>query len=208
MRRDFSKMNRINRRLEATARGLGPQAPRRLSSRCALAFILLCASGAWERRAAADETLEQQPADVDPMPTVQDLDGVYFLLGPVASAVYSSDDWDGGIGGEVLLVRVQERRTIAGYGLGAGAIRLVEGDKGRLWADAMVGTKRLFDVGLGLSAGVTAEVGDTQAARLGWQATVWGYAGVIPYLRVGQVRTSGTFVDAGIKIALPAFRWR
>ena len=92
-------------------------------------------------------------------------------------------------------------------GIALGGIRFAEAGNGRLWGDVLVGTKMLFGVGIGVSGGVAIEVGDLQRPKLGWQATLSAYAGVLPYLRVGDVEDSGFFVDAGVKIALPAIRW-
>ena len=166
--------------------------------------ILLCSFAGFERAAA------QPAAPAATLPDTANLDGVYLALGPVASAVYApeGDTWDGGFGGELMLVRVQERAALGALGIAAGGVRFAQAGNGRLWADVFVGNERWLGIALGVSAGVTAEVGDVQAPRLGWQATVWGFAGVIPYVRIGSVEKSGAFVDAGIKITLPAVHWR
>jgi hypothetical protein len=173
--------------------------------RCALAFSLLCTTLGAERSARAEPVADATPA---PLPSAANLDGVYLALGPVASAVRGEDGWDGGFGGEALVVRVREQDALAAIGLGLGGIRFAQINKGRIWADAVAGTEKLFGVGLGVSLGVTAEVGELQAPRWGWQVTAWAFTGVVPYVRVGQVEQSGSFVDAGIKITLPALRWR
>lgn len=149
------------------------------------------------------------PARDDAAATTASLDGLYLALGPVAAAVYAADDevWDGGFGGELMVVRVRERAWLGAYGLAVGGERFVEAGNGRLWGDFLVATKRLLGVAVGVSAGLAVEVGDLQAPRFGWQTTIWSFAGVIPYVRVGSVEKSGTFVDAGLKIALPALRW-
>jgi len=167
--------------------------------------ILLCALLPFESASA-----QPAPSRTEPLPRIADLDGVYVALGPVAAAVYSpdDDDWDGGFGGELMVVRVREHDLLGALGLAAGGVRFAEAGNGRLWADALVGTRTLWGLGLGLSGGLAVEVGDLQLPRFGWQATLWAYAGVMPYVRVGAVEKSGAFVDAGIKITLPALRWR
>lgn len=168
-----------------------------------VSVILLCALAVLERGAHA----QAKPSRSDPLPSTADLDGTLFALGPVAAAVYAGEAWDGGFGGEVMLVRIREGRPLAALGIAAGGIRFAEAGNGRLWVDVLVGTKKLFGVGLGVSGGLAVEVGDLQRPRFGWQATLWGYAGVLPYVRVGDVEDSGFFMDAGVKITLPAIRW-
>ena len=166
--------------------------------------ILLCTLAGLESLAHAQAT----PSRSEPLPSTADLDGTIFALGPVAAAVYADESWDGGFGGEVLLVRVREGEPVAALGIAAGGIRFAQAGNGRLWADLLVGTQHLLGVGIGLSGGLAVEVGDLQRPKFGWQATLTGYAGVLPYLRLGDVEGSGFFVDAGIKIVLPAIRWR
>lgn len=175
-----------------------------MASQFVAVAILLWGLAGLERAAAA----QTEAPRADPLPAVANLDGLYLALGPVASAVHSDDGWDGGFGGELMLVRVREQSPLAGLGIAAGGVRFAEAGNGRLWGDALIATKKLFGVGIGVSGGLAVEVGDLQAPRFGWQATLWGFAGVLPYIRVGAVEQSGTFVDAGIKLALPAIRWR
>jgi hypothetical protein len=147
------------------------------------------------------------PAAAEKLRSTRDLDGIHLALGPVGSAVHTGGSWDGAFGGEISLTRVTERRPLAAIGLGIGGARFSERAAGRLWAELSVATRRPLDVPIGLSVGPTAEVDQVIPPRWGAQATLWVYAGVIPYLRVGGVEKSGRFVELGLKIPLPAIRW-
>jgi hypothetical protein len=101
------------------------------------------------------------PSRSEPLPSSADLDGTIFSLGPVAAAVYADEAWDGGFGGEVMLVRVREGSTLAALGVAAGGIRFAEAGNGRLWGDVLVGTKKLFGVGIGPGSGGRGRCGDS-----------------------------------------------
>jgi hypothetical protein len=146
-------------------------------------------------------------ASADELQSTADLDGVYIALGPVASLVRVESEWDGAFGGELMLVRVTENHPIGALGLAFGGVAFAEREGGRLWADALVATNKTFGISTGLSLGPTVEVHEVTPPRWGGQATLWVYAGVIPYVRVGAVADAGTFVDIGIKISLPALRF-
>lgn len=141
------------------------------------------------------------------------LDGFYIALAPVAFAVRAENDWDGGFGGEVLLVRIRERSMLTAAGLGIGASRYArEPDRGlgrgtgRLWADLQIASRLPTGTPAGLSVGVATEVDPVIPARWGAQATLWAFVGVIPFVRVGVVQKNGTYIDFGIKVALPVMR--
>ena len=149
------------------------------------------------------------PSPQNPLPEVANLDGLYLTLGPVAAAVYThgEHDWDGGFGGELMLLRVRENNVLSAIGLAAGGVHFAEAGNGRLWGDVVLANKTALGLGVGISGGLAVEVGDLQKPRFGWQATLWVYAGVIPYIRLGSLEQTGTFVDVGLKITLPALRW-
>jgi hypothetical protein len=137
---------------------------------------------------------------------VTSLDGTYLALGPVASFVRTDGKWDGGFGGEISLVRVREREPLSALGIAAGVLRLAADDRGRVWSELMVGT-RLAGIHAGLGAGVGVEIDSVRAPRWGGHATVWIFAGVVPYARVGVVEEGGLFAEIGLKIALPVVDW-
>lgn len=131
------------------------------------------------------------------------LDGTYLTVGPTAAAIRIDGGWDAVFGGEISLARVRERRPLAGYGLSLGAAGYTERDGGRLWADLQAATGRLGPA-IGVGIGPVVEIDDVRPPRWGAQASVWVYAGAIPYLRVGQLATTGTFFEVGLRVPLPA----
>ena len=161
------------------------------------------------------QDLHAQPAPeyTGERPFSADLDGLYLALGPVASAIRAGDAWDGSFGGELLLVRVRERSAVTGLGWAVGASRHARGPDrglgrgtGRVWTDLLIGTRSIGGLVTGLGAGLVAEVDPVDAPRWGGQASVWLFAGVIPFIRLGAVQKNGTYIDFGIKVALPAVR--
>jgi len=135
------------------------------------------------------------------------LDGVYLALGPVAAVIHDPDGWDGAVGGELTVARVTEHRPVAALALTLGGARFGTHNAGRLWLEGMIGTRRLLGVVVGVAAGPTVEVDEQIPPRAGIQGSVWLYAGVLPYLRAGAVRDGGRFIEIGVKLSLPAFRW-
>lgn len=146
-------------------------------------------------------------ARADQLDSSANLDGIYLALGPIGSAVHTESAWDAAVGGELTLARVTERRPIAALALSVGGHRYSERDTGRLWLEGMAATRWLLDTPIGVAGGPTLEVDRVIPARLGAQATLWAYVGVIPYMRVGVVDKSGMFFEMGLRIPLPVFRW-
>lgn len=136
-----------------------------------------------------------------------DLDGSYLALGPLAGLIYGDPDWNRGFGGELTLVRVRERAPIGAAGIALGGLRYSEGEGGRVWLDIYAGTRRIAGAMTGLGAGITAEISPIAHARWGGHASLWVFAGVIPFVRIGVVQKSGLYVDFGVKVALPALRF-
>lgn len=147
-----------------------------------------------------------EPARADPLESSADLDGLYLALGPLGGAIYHEGAWGAGFGGEVTVVRVAEREPVAALGAAVGGLRFADRDAGHLWADLSIGTRWPLDLAVGLSVGPTVEVDEVIPPRFGGHATIWLFVGVVPYLRVGAVETSGRFVELGVKLALPAIR--
>jgi hypothetical protein len=145
--------------------------------------------------------------DSGPAPSavrVTSLDGTYLALGPMAAFVRADGldgKWDGGFGGEISLVRVRERELLASLGIVVGALRLAVEERGRLWAEVLAGTRLAgIHAGLGIGGGVEIDAEDGLGTG---HATVWIFAGVIPYARVGMVEGDGPFAEIGIRVALP-----
>lgn len=173
-------------------RGMGGIAFLTFTALCCLAFLSTAARA-------------EPAAQVE---TTAGLDGTYVALGPAGGATFQGGEWDSIFGGELVLARVDEGRALSAFGVALGGGRFGVGGRGRLWADVLVATNRLPFVTLGLAGGVIAEVGEVGHNRWGGAGTLFAYAGVMPYVRVGAVARSGRFVELGLRIPLPALRWR
>jgi hypothetical protein len=136
-----------------------------------------------------------------------DLDGLHIWIGPVGAATHVDGVWDSAWGGALAAVRIRERSTLAAAGLWLGGAHYALRDGGRLWLDGMVGTRRLGGRMLGASAGPVVELGDLRHPRVGGQASIWCFAGVVPYARLGVLESSGPFVEVGISLSVPALRF-
>ncbi|MBA3817795.1 MAG: hypothetical protein H0X17_02805 [Deltaproteobacteria bacterium] len=134
-----------------------------------------------------------------------DLDGLYLWLGPVGTAGYLEAAWDSGFGADLAIVRIREREALSAIGVTAGTLLWTERDGGRLWVDALAGT-RLGSRIYGLSAGPLVELGELAHPRLGGSIGVWAFFGITPYARAGFVQELGGFAEVGVHIALPVLR--
>ena len=142
------------------------------------------------------------PGDLRP---TWDLDGLYLWLGPTGAASHVDADWDSTFGGDLALVLVRERRRVSAIGVDAGGSLWTARGGGRLWLDAVIGT-RIGNRIYGITAGPLVELGETQHPRYGGSVGTWAFFGITPFVRVGTVQELGTFVDVGVHIALPVFR--
>lgn len=138
-------------------------------------------------------------------PDSDDLDGTYVWLGPSAAAGYTSGSWDSLLGGELAIVRVRERESLAAIGGSLGGAKWTARDGGRVWLDGLVGTS-ILGWTAGVSAGPLVELAELRHPRMGGSIGVWGFAGIAPYARVGYVDGVGGFVELGVQFALPVFR--
>lgn len=145
------------------------------------------------------------PGDVD-LPPSWDLDGFYLWLGPSGAASRVDGSWDSTIGADLAVIRVREREPLGAIGLSVGASRWTEREGGRLWVDAIAGTR----IGrmVGISAGPILELADLAHPRFGGSVGLWAFLGVTPFLRVGAVEELGGFIEMGVHIALPVLRRR
>jgi hypothetical protein len=144
------------------------------------------------------------PGDSSNAPT-WDLDGLYVWLGPGGAASHVDGMWDSTIGGDLAVVRIREREPLGAVGASLGASRWTERGGGRIWLDAIAGT-RLGRM-VGVSAGPLLELDELQHPRIGGSFGVWAFLGVTPYARVGAVDELGVFAELGVHIALPVHRW-
>lgn len=146
------------------------------------------------------------PAVAEPRSTA-DLDGIQLWIGPSGAASRTDRGWDSLWGGSVAVLRVREARTLAVSGAWFGAAHYAGGDRGRMWLDAVAGTRRLGGWLVGISAGPTLDVADDHHPRPGASIALWGFVGVVPVVRIGTVAEAGLVVDLGVSLALPAIRW-
>ncbi len=142
-----------------------------------------------------------------PLRASSDLDGLHVWLGPVGAATRIEGGWDSAWGGNLAVLRVRERAPLAIAGVWFGAAHYAVRDGGRAWIDGVVGTRRLGARMLGAAAGPVIELGDLHHPRVGAQTSIWCFAGVVPYARAGVLQTSGVFVEVGISLSVPAFRF-
>jgi hypothetical protein len=122
----------------------------------------------------------------------------------LGSAVRVEGDWDSGFGGELAIGSLAENSAWAAT---ADFIAYSDRIGGRAALEAAAGTRWPGGLLIGLAGGPVVEVDDHRRPRLGGQASVWLFAGVVPYARVGAVDKGGVFVDLGLRIPLPVWRW-
>lgn len=134
-----------------------------------------------------------------------DLDGTYLWLGPNGAASWADRQWDSMFGGDATIVRVREHEPLGTIGGTFGASKWTVRGGGRLWLDALAGTRMLGHM-FGVSAGPILELSDVAHPRVGGSVGVWGFAGVAPFIRAGYVDSSGGFAEIGVHIALPVIR--
>jgi len=135
------------------------------------------------------------------LPSPANLDGWYLTIGPVAAAARVAGSWWSAVGLEVSIVDVAEHALPAALGICGGGVSYAGRAGGRLWLEAEIAVARPIPVGLGV--GGAAEVDPVEPPRLGVEATVWLFAGLVPYVRVGTVKTTGGFVEAGLMVKIP-----
>jgi hypothetical protein len=138
------------------------------------------------------------------LPSSADLDGLYLWLGPTGAASRIDAEWDSTIGASLTVIRIREGAGLGVIGGTIGASRWTVRDGGRVWIDAIAGT-RLGKM-VGISAGPLLELAELSHARLGGSVGVWGFLGVTPFVRAGAVTELGGFVELGVHVTLPVTR--
>lgn len=133
-----------------------------------------------------------------------DLDGTYLWLGPTGAASRVDGAWDSTFGGHAAVVRIREGAPLGVIGAMAGATLWTERGGGRIWLDAVAGT-RIWKM-VGVSVGPILELSERTHPRLGGSVGIWGFAGVTPFARLGVVEDLGGFAEIGVHIALPVLR--
>lgn len=166
------------------------------------------------RAAAQPTTIPDPPARRAP-PAVgasgfrssANLDGLYVWLGPVGAASRADGAWDSTFGGDLSIVRVDEGAHFGVLGATAGASLWSAREGGRIWVDAVIGTRiggRMY----GASLGPILELGELEHPRFGGSVGAWAFFGVAPFARVGAVEELGAFVEIGLHLALPVWSSR
>ena len=156
-------------------------------------------------RVEPDPPARRAPVVVETAPS-WDLDGFYLWLGPSGAASRIDSAWDSTVGGDLSVVRIRERDLLGAVGVSVGGSRWTERGGGRLWLDAIAGTR----VGrmVGISAGPILELDELAHPRLGGSVGIWAFLGVTPFVRAGIVDKAGGFIEIGVHIALPVLRRR
>ncbi|MDB4964012.1 MAG: hypothetical protein JWP01_4011 [Myxococcales bacterium] len=177
---------------------------------CACFLAVTSVAAADDRRPTA--TIPDPPprtgsAELAPVPfrPSWDLDGVYLWLGPTVAASHIDATWDSTVGGHLAVIRVRERNWLGAIGGAFGATLWTERPGGRLWLDAMLGT-RIGGRMIGASVGPIVELGDLSHPRPGGSVGLWAFVGVTPFARIGVVDELGSFAEIGLHIALPVLR--
>jgi hypothetical protein len=164
----------------------------------AAAAVLALAGAAASRVAHAEEP----KGAVAGHRLTSDLDGTYLTIGPVAGGLVIQDSWNSAVGAELSLVRLREQRVPALYGVALGAVVFDDRPGTRAWAEAELAVDR-FPVKFGVSGGLAVEFDRTLPPHFGAQATLWVFAGIVPYVRIGALEESGGFFEAGVMIKVP-----
>ena len=138
--------------------------------------------------------------------TADDVDGLYLMLGPLGAVSHLDRVLQSTFGGQVALVWVRERAQLATLGLAIGGLRYTAAERGRTWVELIGGTQ-VLGTHVGLAAGPVLEIDRVIPAKVGGQATVWLFGGVIPYIRLGGIADRGSFIELGLQIMLPARSW-
>ncbi len=141
-----------------------------------------------------------------------DLDGTYVWLGPTGAAARVDGASDSTVGGVAAVLVVREASSFAVRGGALGATLWTERAGGRLWLDAVVGT-RVGGGGqpgrgilVGLSAGPLVELAPTEHPRMGGSVGMWAFVGITPYARIGAASEIGAFAEIGVHLMLPVLR--
>lgn len=133
-----------------------------------------------------------------------DLDGVYLWIGPTGAASRVDSSWDSTFGGDISVVRVREGAGLAVIGGTLGASRWTVRGGGRIWLDALAGTR--IGKMVGASIGPILELNNLAHPRLGGSVGLWAFIGITPFVRAGVVDELGSFVELGVHVSLPAIR--
>jgi hypothetical protein len=139
--------------------------------------------------------------------TTDNLDADRLFLGPVGGAIAIDGAWDGAVGAELAWLRIREHQALAAAGVAFGGARYAARDGGQLWLEGLVGTRRVTGLLIGVTAGPALELGALEHPRLGATASAWLFAGISPFVRIGAIDGAGAFVELGLALELPVWRF-
>lgn len=135
------------------------------------------------------------------------LDGLYLWVGPSGAGSHVDGAWDSTFGADAAVMRIRERDVIGAVGGSFGASKWTVRDGGRIWVEALVGTRVLGRM-IGVSAGPLVELSELAHPNVGAAFGLWAFLGITPFARVGTVQDLGVFGEVGVHIALPVLRRR
>jgi hypothetical protein len=131
----------------------------------------------------------------------------FVAVAAIGSAVRVEGSWDDAWGGELGVGQMRGSEGLAAWAASVGLVGFTARSGGRLWGELSVGTRWPTGYLVGIGAGPAVELDRLRTPRWGGQVTVWAFAGVVPYVRVGALDPGGVYVDLGLRIAFPAVRW-
>ncbi len=121
----------------------------------------------------------------------------------------ADEAWDRSYGGEISLSRRQPSAPLALIGVGLGGARATRADATRgwrVWLDVAAAT-RMRGLLWGIAVGPGVDLSPIRRARWRGHATLWIFAGVVPYVRAGVIQEDGIFTELGVQVVLPAIDW-
>lgn len=135
----------------------------------------------------------------------------HLVLGPSVAAVHRDQAWDSAVGAQLQLHRRRQSPTLSILGLSLSAATFAKYEAIRLGLDVYAGTRLLGGIPIGLGLGPVADVFLSHRPRGGARATIWLYAGVVPYVSVATMHglgaPDGIELEAGLKIPFSLVHW-
>lgn len=142
-----------------------------------------------------------------PRPAAADSPDRFVAVAAIGSAVRVEGVWDDAWGGELGVGQMRGGEGLAAWAASVGLVGFTARSGGRLWGELSAGTRWPTGYLVGIGAGPAVELDRVRTPRVGGQLTVWVFAGVVPYVRLGVLNPGGAYVDLGLRIAFPAVRW-
>ena len=182
--------------------GLAPQAPcraavaRRGLTLLPVATVLWLAGGGQTAAAGSGQKVRVRGQDPDPP-------SHFVALGALGGAVRTEGAWDTSFGGEIAVGELRQRGALAAWAFAIGFSTYSERDGGRVSGEVAAGTRWLGGILVGASAGPVVALDQFRRPRWGGEGSLWLYAGLVPYVRIGAISDGGGFVDIGVRIPLP-----